>query len=83
MKKRATLTIFLMMICVIGLVSTCKGQSFYAHKYHKSFSGIGQTIKTKTLGQKIRTKVKYNKKRHHSERFAFRNMRQRSRAGQI
>lgn len=81
--------LFLIMCTLVGLtllvMTSCEAsaQSFFPHKTHSSFNDAGRTIKVKTIGQRIRTKVQYARKRHNSERFAFRNMRQRSRAGQI
>lgn len=74
-----------LLIAIIWALSMtpANAQSFYTKRGHVSLQSAGQNIRVKTIGQKIRTKVQYNKKRHHSERFAFRNMRQRSRAGQI
>jgi hypothetical protein len=58
-------------------------QSFYAKRGHSSFNRAGMTIKKETVGQKIRTKVQYNRKRHHNEGFAFREMRRKSRGGRL
>lgn len=76
--------IALLIVIIWALSMTpAKAQSFYTKRGHVSLQSAGQHIKVKTFGQKIRTKVQYARKRHNNERFAFRNMRQRSRAKQI
>lgn len=67
-----------MMICVIGLVSTCNGQSFERARGYSIHAPEGHNKQCKavhqrkTFAQKTRTKVKYNRKRHNNEAFANR-----------
>lgn len=77
MRKKLSLTAFLMMICVIGLVSTCKGQSFERARGYSIHApeGVKAQKHKKTLAKRMLNKVRYARKRHNNEAFALRERR--------
>jgi hypothetical protein len=80
MKKNATLTVFLIMIFLIGL-SKCNAQSFQRARGYSTVAPEGHgkqchaVHRQKTIGQKLRNKVRYQQKRNRSEMFNYRETR--------
>lgn len=74
MKTLKTITYILAIIAGFFIGATCQAQSFTAHKTAPYALHQG-TMNKKTLGQKLRNKIKYNRKRHHNEYFSAKERR--------
>lgn len=80
MRKNATLTIFLIMLALLMLSLHSQAQSFQTARGY-STKGTGHDNqckaihKSKTIGQKLRNRVRYQQKRNRSEMFNYRETR--------
>lgn len=76
MKNKAPLTLILILIALLFLSLDGNSQSFYSNRGYSS-KGAGHdnqchaVHQKKTVGQKLRNKVKYAKKRHNNDWFAY------------
>lgn len=73
-------TFFLFTILLIILIAGhCNAQSFHAYKHATDVGRCESVHHKKTVGQKLRNKVKYAQKRHNNEAFALREQRRKVR----
>lgn len=74
MKAIKIITFILAIIAGFFIGATCKAQSFTTHKTAPYALHQG-TMNKKTFGQKLRNKIKYNRKRAHNEWFSIKERR--------